>query len=635
MYNVDVVDRRGYRVSYPLFCVHCGSANLPQAIVCIQCRQSPRAKALGAAVTNSTASLPNNYPLNQRYLILGQVGMGGMGAVYKAEDTKLGNRLVAIKELSQSDLNPREIALASKAFKQEAHMLAGLHHPNLPSIHDYFNQGGRSYLVMTFIEGETLEHYLNSTENGYLTIKEVLDIGIQLCTALDFLHTRQPPIIFRDLKPANIMRTQNGHIYLIDFGIVRRFKPGQTRDTHALGTLGYAAPEQYGRAQTTPRADIYSLGATLHYLLSGNNPVNTPFRFASLNFQDQPELLDLEMLVMQMVDMDEIKRPGSAAAIKQALQRIAPLEGEYKPHVNSTRPQKNPSPATRRIHTPGPVSMPLQVSALPPQASSTPSRQGASIYTYRNFWPVNAIAWSPDGKLIASASTNVQLWEASPGKTVFTHRGHSKTVNAVAWSTDRRTATPGRGYRIASGSEDKTVQVWHVATGGNVHTYQGHAHWRKGGSVNTLVWSPDGRFIASGSNDKTVQVWEAVSGAYVFTYRGVTAEVYAIAWSPNSKSIASGDTTGRIRIWDVDTGNYLLTYVAHSAAVRGIDWSPDGKYIASASDDTTVQIWDAITGNQVITYSQHTACVLAVAATPDSKLIASASEDNTVQVWQP
>src|SRR5438034_635388 len=587
MYNVDVVDRRGYRVSYPLFCVHCGSANLPQAIVCIQCRQSPRAKALGAAVTNSTGSLPNNYPLNQRYLILGQFCMGGMRAVYKAEDTKLGNRLVAIKELSQSDLNPREIALASKAFKQEAHMLAGLHHPNLPSIHDYFNQGGRSYLVMTFIEGETLEHYLNSTTNGYLTIKEVLDIGIQLCTALDFLHTRQPPIIFRDLKPANIMRTQNGHIYLIDFGIVLRFKPGQTRDTHALGTLGYAAPEQYGRAQTTPRADIYSLGATLHYLLSGDNPVNTPFRFASLNFQDQPELLDLEMLVMQMVDMDEIKRPGSAAAIKQALQRIAPLEGEYKPHVNSTRPQKNPSPATRRIHTPGPVSMPLQVSALPPQASSTPSRQGASIYTYRNFWPVNAIAWSPDGTLIASA-------------------GH-----------------------------DKTVQVWHVATGGNVHTYQGHAHWRKGGSVNTLVWSPDGRFIASGSNDKTVQVWEAVSGAYVFTYRGVTAEVHAIAWSPNSKFIASGDTTGRIRIWDVDTGNYLLTYVAHSAAVRGIDWSPDGKYIASASDDTTVQIWDAITGNQVITYSQHTASVKAVAWSPDSKLIASASEDNTVQVWQP
>src|SRR5579859_1402380 len=309
-------------VSYPLICVHCGTANLPQAIVCIECRQPPRAKARGTALSNSTGSLPINFILNQRYLIIGQVGLGGMGAVYKAEDTKLGNRLVAIKEMSQNDLSAREIAFATTAFKQEAHMLAGLHHPNLPSIHDYFNQGGRSYLVMSFVEGETLEHYLRATKNGYLTIKAVLDIGIQLCTALDFLHTRQPPIIFRDLKPSNIMRTPNGHIYLIDFGIVRHFKPGQTRDTNALGTLGFAAPEQYGNAQTNPRADIYSLGATLHFMLSGNDPSNTPFRFSPLHFQDQPELLDLEMLIMRMVDIDENKRPGSIAAVKQELQRI-------------------------------------------------------------------------------------------------------------------------------------------------------------------------------------------------------------------------------------------------------------------------------------------------------------------------
>ncbi len=671
-------------MSYPLFCAHCGAANLPQAIVCIQCRQSPRAKSLEAAVANSAGSLPINYLLNQRYLILGQVGMGGMGAVYKAEDTTLGRRLVAIKELSQDDFSPREINLVTNAFKQEAHMLAGLHHPNLPSIHDYFNQGGRSYLVMTFIEGETLEHYLNSTRNGYLTIKEALDIGIQLCTALEFLHTRQPPIIFRDLKPANIMRTQNGHLYLIDFGIVRYFKPGQTRDTRALGTLGYAAPEQYGRAQTTPRADMYSLGATLHYLLSGNDPVNTPFRFAPLNFQDQPELLELEMLVMQMVDMDESKRPGSIAAIKQVLQRIASLEGEYRTYLNRTHSLSSSSSLpTIRIHPPSPVSMPLKLSALPPQARSTPpSRPGASIYTHHNFWPINAIAWSPDGKFIASASTNVQLWEATTGKIIFTYRGHLKTVNAVAWSIDRRTSTAGRGYLIASGSDDKTVQVWdaatgkhittfsghnrflrggsvkalawspdgaliasashdktvqvwHVATGGIVYKYQKHANRLKSGSANALAWSPNGHYIASGSDDKSVQVWEGTSGTHVFTYRGVTAEVQAIAWSPNSKYIASGDKTGRVRIWEIETENYLNTYVAHSAAIRSIDWSSDGKYIATASDDQTVQIWDAITGNQVFTYSKHTARVKDVAWSPDSKLIASASEDNAVQIWQP
>jgi eukaryotic-like serine/threonine-protein kinase len=668
-------------VSYPLICVHCGTVNLPQAIVCIECRQPPKPKPRGIVVSNSTGSLPIHSVLNQRYQIIGQVGMGGMGAVYKAQDTKLGNRLVAIKEMSQNDLSAREIAFATNAFKQEAHMLAGLHHPNLPSIHDYFNQSGRSYLVMSFIEGETLEHYLQATNNVYLTIKEVLDIGIQLCTALDFLHTRQPPIIFRDLKPSNIMRTPDGHIYLIDFGIVRLFKPGQTWDTNALGTLGYAAPEQHGKTQTTPRADIYSLGATLHYLLSGNDPVNTPFRFSPLQFQDQPELLDLEMLIMQMVDMDESKRPGSIAAIKQELQRIATQEGEYKANL-----YRNPSTSpTGVIRSTRAATTPFQFTTAPEQVTTVSSHPGASTfstYTFRSFWPINAIAWSPDGRLIASASTIVQLWEAANGNIVFTYRGHSRTVNTLAWSPAKTTSTPERGFRIASCSDDKTVQVWnaatgnnittytghgnvlrggsvkaiawspdgtliasaghdrtiqvwHVSTGGSVYTYQGHAHWLKGGSINTLAWSPDGKFIASGSDDKSLQVWKASSGAYVFTYRGNSAEVHTIAWSPDSKRIASGDNAGRVRIWDIDLGNYIFTYSAHTAAVRSIGWSPDGQYIASAGDDQTVQVWDALSGDKVITYSQHTAAVKAVAWSPNSQLIASASNDNTVQIWQP
>lgn len=666
-------------MSYPLVCVHCGAANLLQAEVCIQCGQPSNTNAQYVSVSSSTGFLRINSLLNQRYLIISQVGRGGMGAVYKAEDTKLGSRLVAIKEMSQSNLSPREIALATNAFKQEAHMLASLQHPNLPSIHDYFNQNGRSYLVMSFIEGETLEHYLETTNKGYLTIREALEVGIQLCTVLDFLHSRQPPIIFRDLKPSNIMRTPNGHIYLIDFGIVRHFKPGQTRDTKALGTLGYAAPEQYGKGQTSPRADIYGLGATLHYLLSGNDPINTPFRFTPLHFQDQTELLDLEMLVIQMVDMDENKRPGSIAAIKQELQRIAAQASE-----NKTGFHRNPSTSPMAaIRAPKPVAAtPRQVSTTLRRTTAAPSYPETNIYTFRSFWPIHAIAWSPDGTIIASAGSNVQLWEATTGKTIFTYRGHSKTVNAVAWSPDPMTSTPGSGYRIASCSDDrtvqvwkaatgnnittytghdhflrggsvlaiawspdgtliasaghdKTVQVWHVATGGNMYIYQGHAHWLKGGAVNTLAWSPDGQLIASGGNDKTLQVWEAASGTYIFALRGNASEVRAVAWSPDSKCIASGDNGGRVRIWDAATGNIIYTYSAHSAALTSIDWSPDKRHIASASDDNTVQIWDALTGNHVFTYHQHAASVKAVTWSPDSKHIASASLDNTVQVWQP
>src|SRR5437763_5963833 len=120
-----------------------------------------------------------------------------------------------------------------------------------------------------------------------------MEIGLLLCSVLEYLHTRQPPVIFRDLKPANVMLTTSGRVDLIDFGIARHFKPGRAKDTMPFGSPGYAAPEQYGKAQTTPRTDIYSLGVILHQLLTGDDPSLTPFCFAPLQFEDQPALAGL------------------------------------------------------------------------------------------------------------------------------------------------------------------------------------------------------------------------------------------------------------------------------------------------------------------------------------------------------
>jgi len=219
-------------------------------------------------------------------------------------------------------MSPQEIIEATENFKREALLLAGLTHPNLPSIYDHFSEAGRWYLVMDFIEGETLEERLNKEPEGRLSVEEAQRIGIQLCTVLGYLHGRQPPIIFRDLKPANIMMTPDGHLYLIDFGIARHFKPGQAKDTIAFGSPGYAAPEQYGKAQTTARSDIYSLGANLHQLLTGIDPSQTPFQFAPLQQQGQPTPPGLESLIMQMLEMNESKRPDSMITIKQQLQSI-------------------------------------------------------------------------------------------------------------------------------------------------------------------------------------------------------------------------------------------------------------------------------------------------------------------------
>ncbi len=479
-------------LSSPLYCNHCGAANQDQEERCFVCEGPLHA--------------PSREPLlKERYRILVAVGQGGFGAVYKVEDTQGGNRLLAMKEINLSALAAQEAIEATDAFNREVYLLSDLTHPNLPCIYDHFTDREHWYLVMDYIEGETLEQYLDRIVSGRLPLEEVLDIGIQLCTVLDYLHTREPSIIFRDLKPANVMRTSASHLYLIDFGIARHFKPGQPRDTIPLGSPGYAAPEQYGRAQTTPRADIYSLGALLHQLLTGNNPAQNPFRFELSPLQGLSIPRRLQSLVLQMVDMDVNNRPSSMVIVKQELEQIV--------------------------------------------AASRPA--GTLLSTCNHHRLVLALAWSPDGTYIVSSTANSALHviNASTGAQLFTYRDPFRTytwTSFLAWS-------PGGEY-IACGSDDRTVKVWQVEkdvslTMKRTFTYRGHTNW-----VNVVAWAPDGKRIASGSDDKTVQVWQigsTVKDAETQIYRGHSLWVVTLAWSPDGNYIASGGNDATIHIWDV------------------------------------------------------------------------------------
>ena len=171
--------------------------------------------------------------------------------------------------------NPQEQAYAVQSFQQEANLLRTLNHPNLPKVVDFFTESGKHFLVMEFVPGKSLEAWLTSRREPFPE-RQVLPWAIQLCDVMSYLHTRNPPIIFRDLKPSNIMLTPQGQIKLIDFGIVRFFKPGKTKDTLALGTPGYSAPEAT-HGQTDERSDIYSLCVTLHQLLTYHDPATTIF----------------------------------------------------------------------------------------------------------------------------------------------------------------------------------------------------------------------------------------------------------------------------------------------------------------------------------------------------------------------
>jgi serine/threonine protein kinase len=305
-----------------IYCNNCGGANPPGRHFCFSCGKPLTTSAQAGTTPFSTGLTPPKTLLKQRYRILRTVGKGGMGAVYEAEDIDLGDRLVAVKEMSQHSLKtPQELAAAADNFKREAHLLAKLNNPHLPSIHDYFTENGRWYLVMSFIPGETLLQYLHA-KGERLPVEETLHIGVELCEVLGYLHSQQPPIIFRDLKPSNIMRTPDGQIYLIDFGIARHFKPGQTRDTAIFGSLGYAAPEQYGSSQTTPRSDIYSLGVILYQMLTGLRPSIAPFTLSTLTSLDIIIPPALTTLIMSMLAVEEDQRPQSMQEVLQELEQI-------------------------------------------------------------------------------------------------------------------------------------------------------------------------------------------------------------------------------------------------------------------------------------------------------------------------
>lgn len=281
-----------------------------------------------AVFDNQTGRLTPQSLLHQRYLITGLVGRGGMSAVYRARDTRstrAGANYVALKEMSQRNLSDAELIEATERFQQESRLLSSLSHPNLPRIYDAFSEDERYYLVMDFIDGKTLLQLLKEAGGRPLPVPLVLKYAIQLCAVLIYLHQQRPPIIFRDLKPANVMATANGHVFLIDFGIARIFKEGQQQDTVFLGSPGYAPPEQHGVAQTNARSDLYSLGATLHCCLTGQDPYHAADRFLfqpirQYNPSVPPEL---ELLVQRLVALDEQQRPASAMEVQQILIRIS------------------------------------------------------------------------------------------------------------------------------------------------------------------------------------------------------------------------------------------------------------------------------------------------------------------------
>ncbi len=267
-------------------------------------------------------ALQPNVVLVNRYRITGVLGVGGMGSVYQARDLQFPNveRYVAVKEMLNLSQDPELRDMSLRNFEREANLLAALSHPAIPTIYDYFSVRDRAYLVMEYINGKDFESILNTVPD--IPIEMIVKWGIDVCDVINYLHQHQPPIIFRDIKPANIMIDQFGRLRLIDFGIARTFQVGQKGTT--IGTEGYSAPEQY-KGEANPGSDIYGVGATLHHALTRHDPrLEPPFTFADRPIReanaDVPA--DLEAVVMRALTFDMSQRFVSAEAMKKALEAV-------------------------------------------------------------------------------------------------------------------------------------------------------------------------------------------------------------------------------------------------------------------------------------------------------------------------
>ena len=567
-----------------IFCCVCGTAKQSQATQCSACGHPVEACVEETALPPLLADLPVSPTLLARgYRLRALVGKGGFGAVYQAEDVRHPGRRVALKQITLKGLGQEQVIEATDTFNREVGLLSGLAHPNLPRIYEQFADAEHWYLVMDFIEGETLEASPSHATGGHLAVEEVLAIGIQLCSVLSYLHIQKPPIIFRDVKPANVMRTATKKEERKQCLIKQIVEGTMSSD--------YLPNNGYGKRPSSSRRALLRWGLAAGVVAA----VGRAFWW----WRPQPvPLYILRRGALSLAWSPDGTRIAAAGAGRDRTIRIWTASDGRPLSIYRGHPLASNiawSPDSTRLASVG-LDQAVQV---------WNAGNGKLIWTYRDptehDLAFRAVAWSPDGTRIATIGVgqDIQIWNAADGRLISTYRGLPFACS-LAWSPD--------GTRIASGGWNRSVQVWRVEEGKPIWTYQiTNADNYDINTVNAIAWSPDGTRIASGgsrplilfASNKGVQVWDASTGKRLLTYWGhpESSDIEAVAWSPNGKSIASGGTDNAVQVWEPTTGNQVLTY-SHPNWVSAIAWSPDSTRIASGggqvigdSPPNNIQVW--------------------------------------------
>jgi serine/threonine protein kinase len=382
-----------------MFCPECGSKVRAEESNCSACGApqdstplAPKAIILEARSGRSddmpeskkpkqaaTHQLEPGTLLLDRYIIVQRVGGGGMGSVYQAKDKRLADRLCAVKEMIELFADQNQRAKAVEDFKREAEVLAQLDHPSIPTVFDYFIEGGRYYLVMRWIGGGDLAEQMR-LRGGIVEEGMVTKWAIQISDVLHYIHTQKPPIIYRDLKPANLMLDdKSSRVMLVDFGIARIVRPTEKGVT-AIGTMGYAPPELFA-GKVEPRSDIYSLGATMFHMLTGSDPQDNPLLIFDFSKNPRPRQInpnisvEMENILMRSVAHKPEDRHASALDFMRTLE-------EHSTRLES-RPRSEPPRLSNNYARPSnPVAVaPVGSREAKPNHSASSSSGGTASAT--------------------------------------------------------------------------------------------------------------------------------------------------------------------------------------------------------------------------------------------------------------
>lgn len=579
------------------------------------------------------------------YIVISGVATGGFGIVYQVKDANLPGRYWALKEMYDDSEKPDVI---ERSFRREAEILSSLEHPCIPIIVNFFTDEYRHYLVMEYIKGHTLEEMIDNLEDDeFFPESIILDWGIQICDVLEYLHTREKPVVFRDMKPDNIIIMKQGEFKLIDFGISCIFEGPRGKTTlHTLLSEGYAPQEQWlGKAE--PRSDIYSLGATLHHLTTKTHPREFAPDFPSPDQLNSAISRDLSSVILKALEPKMANRYQSISEMKRDLLTIVKKKKTSEEEECLLKYGEKYETEEDYFKALSGYMKVLEINPSSEKANYKLAlcyeKLGFKDKALEHYYKTLEVSFNPDikeacderikffeGKVVESdlgveparMMEEIQIITAKSLKNgsylsdkdfnLTIRLGHCSPVTSVCF-------IPGKKY-IASSSKEQGIKIWNIEKGILHYNLEGHLD-----SVNSISVTPDGEFLLSGSSDKTVKLWELKTRTLSYVFSGFENEVGPVSISPDGKKFAAASGE-QVHLWDLHLKKLLCIFEGHKEKIKSLEFSSDGRFIFSVGTDLTTRIWELENRKIIYSFDFEPEKTRAISIRPEGEIIALSSE---------